>query len=103
MAQVSVDAFYAFAPVIDQLTVWSFICLLFGNNCEMFCNDISVATTIAIATTIAKAEGETYIRFPISFPEDPFPGSNENYSTVETEICTLVNHTEIRTQFMVTV
>jgi hypothetical protein len=53
----------------------------------MFCNDISVATTIA------KAEGGTYIRFPISFPEDPFPGSNENYSTVETETCTLVNHT----------
>ena len=67
-AQVGVDVFDTYAPVIDYSTVRLLISLAFGNHWEMFHWDISVAFTNA------KAEEETYVRFPKSFPEDLFPG-----------------------------
>ena len=66
-AQVGVDAFDTYAPVIDYSTVWFLISLAFGNHWEMFHWDISVAFTSA------KAEEKTYVRFPKSFPDDLFP------------------------------
>ena len=67
-AKVGVDVFDTYAPVIDYSTVRLLISLAFGNKWEMFHWDISVAFTNA------KAEEETYVRFPKSFPEDLFPG-----------------------------
>ena len=60
--------FDTYAPVIDYATVRLLISLAFGNNWQMFYWDISVAFTIA------KAEEETYVRFPKSFPEGLFHG-----------------------------
>ncbi len=57
-------------PVIDFLKVLLLISIAFGNNWEMFHWDVSVAFTNA------KAEEETYVRFPKSFPSD-FPGLRE--------------------------
>jgi hypothetical protein len=67
-AQIGVDVFDTYAPVIDYSTVRLLISLAFGNNWEMFHWDISVAFTNA------KSEEETYVRFPKSFPSDLFPG-----------------------------
>ena len=67
-AQIGVDVFDTYAPVIDYSTVRLLISLAFGNNWEMFHWDISVAFTNA------KAEEETYVRFPKSFPDNLFPG-----------------------------
>ena len=67
-AQIGVDVFDTYAPVIDYSTVRLLISLSFGNKWEMFHWDISVAFTNA------KAEEETYVRFPDSFPADLFPG-----------------------------
>jgi hypothetical protein len=67
-AQIGIDVFDTYAPVIDYSTVRLLISLAFGNNWEMFHWDISVAFTNA------KAEEETYVRFPKSFPSDLFPG-----------------------------
>ena len=67
-AQIGVDVFDTYAPVIDYSTVRLLISLAFGNNWELFHWDISVAFTNA------KAEEETYVRFPKSFPEGLFPG-----------------------------
>jgi hypothetical protein len=67
-AQIGVDVFDTYAPVIDYSTVRLLISLSFGNNWEMFHWDISVAFTNA------KAEEETYVRFPDSFPADLFQG-----------------------------
>ena len=67
-AQIGVDVFDTHAPVIDYSTVRLLISLAFGNKWEMFHWDISVAFTNA------KAEEETYVRFPKSFPEDLFAG-----------------------------
>jgi hypothetical protein len=64
-AQIGIDKY---APVIDYSTVRLLISLAFGNNCEMFHWDISVAFTNA------KAEEETSVRLPDKFPEDLFPG-----------------------------
>ena len=57
-AQVGVDVFDTYAPVIDYSTVRLLISLAFGNHWEMFHWDISVAFTNA------KAEEESYVRFP---------------------------------------
>jgi hypothetical protein len=65
-AQVGVHVFDTYAPVIDYSTVRLLISLAFGNHWEMFHWDISVAFTNA------KAEEETYVRFPKSFPDDLF-------------------------------
>jgi hypothetical protein len=70
-AQVGVDVFDTYAPVIDYSTVGTvplLISLAFCDHWEMFHWDISVAFTNA------KAEEETYVRFPKSFPDDLFPG-----------------------------
>ena len=70
-AQIGIDVFDTYAPVIDYSTVRLLISLAFGNKWEMFHWDISVAFTNA------KAEEETYVRFPKSFPSDLFPGYKE--------------------------
>ena len=67
-----------YAPVIDSgySTVRSMVSLAFGNKWEMF------HWVISVAFTNAKAEEETYFRFPTStsklkfksFPSDLFPG-----------------------------
>ncbi len=44
-AQIGVDGFDTYAPVIDYSTVQLLISLAFGNNWEMFHWDISVAFT----------------------------------------------------------
>ncbi len=68
-AQIGVDVFVSYAPVIDYSTVRLLISLAFGNNnWEMFHWEISVAFTNA------KSEEETYVRFPKSFPSYLFPG-----------------------------
>jgi hypothetical protein len=67
-AKVGEDVFDTYAPVIDYSTVLLLISLAFGNNWAMFHWDISVAFTNA------KAEEETYVEFPQSFPADLFPG-----------------------------
>jgi hypothetical protein len=67
-AKVGEDVFDTYAPVIDYSTVRLLISLAFGNNWTMFHWDISVAFTNA------KAEEETYVKFPQSFPADLFPG-----------------------------
>ena len=67
-AQIGVDVFDTYALVIIYSTVRLLISLPFGNKWEMFHWDISVAFTNA------KAEEETYVRFPKSFPEDLFAG-----------------------------
>jgi hypothetical protein len=67
-AQIGVDVFNTYAPVIDYSTDWLLISLAFGNHWEMFHWDISVAFTNA------NAEKETYVRFPKSFSDDLFPG-----------------------------
>ncbi len=67
-AQLGVDGFDTYAPVIDYSTVRLLISLAFGNHWEMFHWDISVAFTNA------KAEEETYVMFSISFPDNLFPG-----------------------------
>ena len=67
-AQIGIDVFDTYVPVIDYSTVRLLISLAFGNNWEMFHWDISVAFTNA------KADEETYVRFPKSFPSDLFPG-----------------------------
>ena len=67
-AQIGVDVFNTYAPVINFSTVRLFISLAFGNNWEIIHLDISVAFTNA------NAEEETYVRFPKSFPDDLFPG-----------------------------
>jgi hypothetical protein len=69
-AKVGEDVFDTYAPVIDYSTVRLLISLAFGNNWTMFHWDISVAFTNA------KAEEETYVKFPQSFPADLFPGYN---------------------------
>jgi hypothetical protein len=66
-AQIAVVVFDTYGPVIDYSTVQLLISLAFGNNWEMFHWDISVAFTGA------KAEEETYVRFPKSFPSYLFP------------------------------
>ncbi len=67
-AKVGEDVFYTYAPVIDYSTVRLLISLAFGNNWAMFHLGISVAFTNA------KAEEETSVKFPQSFPADLFPG-----------------------------
>ncbi len=67
-AQVGVDVFDTYAQVIYYSTVGLLISLAFGNHWEMFNWDISGAFTNA------KAEEETYVRFPKSLPDDLFPG-----------------------------
>ena len=67
-AKVGEDVFDTYAPVIDYSTVRLLISLAFGNNWTMFHWDISVAFTNG------KAEEETYVKFPQSFPADLFPG-----------------------------
>jgi hypothetical protein len=67
-AQVGVDVFDTYAPVIDYSTVRLLISLAFGNHREMFHWDISVALTTA------KAEEETYVRCSKSLRDDLFPG-----------------------------
>jgi hypothetical protein len=67
-AQLGVDVFDTYAPVIDYLTVRLLISLACGNNWIMYHWDISVAFTNA------KAEEETYVRFPKSSPDNLFPG-----------------------------
>jgi hypothetical protein len=57
---------------IDYSTVRILISLAFGNKWEMFSWDILVAITNT------KAEEETYVRFPKSFPERLFPGYKTN-------------------------
>jgi len=69
-AKVGEDFFDTYAPVIDYSTVRLLISLAFGNNWAMFHWDISGAFTNA------KAEEETYVNFPQSFPADLFPGYN---------------------------
>jgi hypothetical protein len=70
-AQIGVDVFDTYAPVIDYSTVRLLISLAFGNNWKMFHWDISVAFTNA------KAEEETYVRFPKGFPDGLFHGYKE--------------------------
>ncbi len=67
-AQIGIDVFDIYTPVIDYSTFWLWISLAFGNKWEMFHWNISVAFTNA------KAEEETwtYVRFPSSFPENLF-------------------------------
>ena len=67
-AIVGVDVFDTYAPVIDYSTVRLLISLAFGNHWEMYHWDISVAFTNA------KAEEETYVRFPSNFPAGLFSG-----------------------------
>ncbi len=67
-AQIGVDVFDTYAPVIDYSTVRLLISLSFGNKWKMFHWDISVALTNA------KAEEETYVGFFKSFPEGLFSG-----------------------------
>ncbi len=64
-AKVGEDVFDTYAPVIA-----------FGNNWAMFHWDISVAFTNA------KAEEETYVQFPQSFPADLFPGYKGGLGTI---------------------
>ena len=79
-AQIGVDVFNTYAPVINFSTVRLFISLAFGNNWEMFHLDISVAFTTS------NAEEETHVRFPKSFPDDLFPGHRRwNFCTIEGE------------------
>ena len=66
--QIGDDLFDRYAPVTDYSTVRLLISLAFGNNWLMFHWDIS------IAFTNAKAEEETYVRLPQSFPECLFHG-----------------------------
>ncbi len=63
-AQVGVDVFDTYAPIIDYSTVRLLISLAFCNHWEMFHWDISVAFTNATAEEVA------YVRFPKSFPDD---------------------------------
>ena len=67
-AKIGTDVFDTYAPVIDYSTVRLLISLAFRNNWEMFHWDV------AVAFTNAKAEEETYVRFPKNFPDDLFPG-----------------------------
>jgi hypothetical protein len=67
-AQIGVDSFDTYAPVIGYSTALLLISPAFGNKWEMFHWDISVAFTNA------KADEETYARFPNTFPEGLFPG-----------------------------
>ncbi len=60
--------FDTYAPVSDYSTIRLLISQAFGNKWETFHGDISVAFTNA------KAEEETYVKFPKSFPEYLFPG-----------------------------
>ena len=78
-AQIGVDVFDTYAPVIDYSTVRLLISLAFGNKWEMFHWGISAAFTNA------KAEEETYVRFPKSFPEDLFAGTREEQYPIEKE------------------
>jgi hypothetical protein len=66
-AQIGIDVFDTYAPVIDYSTVRLLISIAFGNHWEMFHWEISVAITNA------KAEEETYVRFPDKYPEDLSP------------------------------
>jgi hypothetical protein len=66
--KVGEDVFDTYAPVIDYSTVQLLISLAFGNNWAMFHWEISVAFTNT------KAEEETYVKFPQSFPADLFSG-----------------------------
>ena len=67
-AHIGVDIFDTYAPVIYYSTVQVLICLSLGNIWEMF------QCYISVGLTNAKAEEETYVRFPDSFPADLFPG-----------------------------
>ncbi len=70
-AKVGEDAFDTYAPVIDYSTVRLLISLVFGKNWAMFHWDISEAFTND------KAEEETYVKFPQSFPADLFQVTKE--------------------------
>ncbi len=84
-AKLGEDVFDTNAPVIDYSTVRFLISLAFGNNWAMIHWDISVAFTNA------KAEEETYVKFPQSFTADLFPRNKGGTITRLKVICTAAN------------